>query len=110
MASDEEYLSFLEKADQDLSESLAFAKTQEAQGKAVFKTTDAGAGAPRVIQEACEDAVYVTDADEPFHEVCLKWDGEGLPDEGTGLKRQICLFHPKNNDHSKYRMLCYILS
>ncbi|KAK2600167.1 hypothetical protein QQS21_005112 [Conoideocrella luteorostrata] len=86
MASDEDYMSFLDKANQDLSDGQALAKKQEAQSKAVFKTTDAGAQAPKVIQEACQDAVYVTDADEPFKEVSLKWDGDGLPDEAEFAK------------------------
>ncbi|KAG5971768.1 hypothetical protein E4U55_001088 [Claviceps digitariae] len=81
MASDDDYMSFLDKANRDLSEGQALAKTHDVESKTAFKTTDAGMQAPRVIREACEDAVFVTDADEPFEEVSLKWDGDGLPDE-----------------------------
>ncbi|QUC23844.1 uncharacterized protein UV8b_08085 [Ustilaginoidea virens] len=82
MASDEDYMSFLNKANQDLSDGQALAKHQkEEQGKAAFKTTDQGSQAPKAIQAACRDAIYVTDADEPFEEVSLKWSGDGLPDE-----------------------------
>ncbi|KAG5991814.1 hypothetical protein E4U54_003806, partial [Claviceps lovelessii] len=81
MASDEDYMSFLDKANRDLSDGEALAKKQQEQSKVVFKTTDAGTQPPKVIREACADAVFVTDADEPFEGVSLKWDGNGLPDE-----------------------------
>ncbi|KAG6008205.1 hypothetical protein E4U21_004804 [Claviceps maximensis] len=82
MASDEDYMSFLDKANRDLSDGEALAKKNGVQtSRAVFKATDAGTQAPPVIRQACEDAVFVTDADEPFQEVSLKWDGNGLPDE-----------------------------
>ncbi|KAG6031461.1 hypothetical protein E4U40_007131 [Claviceps sp. LM458 group G5] len=83
MASDKEYMSFLDKANQDPGEGHAVKKQQSAQGgsKTAFKTTDADTQAPQVIKQACADAVYVTEADEPFDEVSLKWNGSGLPDE-----------------------------
>ncbi|QPH06000.1 hypothetical protein C2857_004172 [Epichloe festucae Fl1] len=99
MASDEDYMSFLDKTNQDLSDGQALAKRQEAQSKAVFKTTDAGTQVPKVIKEACEDAVYVTDADEPFEEVSLKWDGSGLPDE-TEFAKLIEHWHAESADIS----------
>ncbi|KAG6036070.1 hypothetical protein E4U41_005771 [Claviceps citrina] len=94
MASDEDYMCFLDKANQDLSDGRALATQQQQQqeeeaqsrGKAVFKTVDEGTQAPRVVREACRDAVFVTDADEPFHEVSLTWDGNGLPDEAEFAK------------------------
>lgn len=94
MASDKEYMSFLDKANQDPGEGHAEKTQQGAQGgrKTAFKTTDADTQAPQVIKEACADAVYVTDADEPFDEVSLKWDGSGLPDESTLLDE--CLDAP----------------
>jgi hypothetical protein len=79
MATDEDYMSFLDKANQDVSGG----KQTTAQGsKFQFKTTDAGSEVPKAIREACKDAVYVSDADEPFEEVSLRWNGDGLPDEG----------------------------
>lgn len=83
MASDEDYMSFLDKANQDLDDGRALAAKQKDQDKAAFKTMDSGTQAPKVIKDACKDAVYVTDADEPFEEVSLKWSGDGLPDESA---------------------------
>ncbi|TGJ79212.1 hypothetical protein E0Z10_g9553 [Xylaria hypoxylon] len=80
MASDEDYMAFLNKANQDLSEGSA---KPQSSNKAEFKATDNGAKIPAAIQEAIKDAFYVSDADEPFVPVCLAWDegGKGLPDE-----------------------------
>lgn len=110
MASDKEYMSFLDKANQDLGEGHAAKKQQGAQGgsKTAFKTTDANTQAPQVIKQACADAVYVTDADEPFDEVSLKWDGSGLPDESTLIERLdppiIRVLHPAPPFLSRLRM------
>jgi hypothetical protein len=80
MATDEDYMSFLNKANQDVSGG----KQATTQGsKFQFKAKDAGSEVPKAIREACKDAVYVSDADEPFEEVSLRWSGDGLPDEGT---------------------------
>jgi hypothetical protein len=82
MANDNDYMAFLGKANQDLDDGKALAGEQaEARSKASFKTLDEGSQAPKVIRDACGDAVYVTEADEPFEEVSLKWTGDGLPDE-----------------------------
>ncbi|KAI0466359.1 hypothetical protein F4859DRAFT_497887 [Xylaria cf. heliscus] len=80
MASDEDYMAFLDKANQDPNE--GHVKTQS-RSKGEFKATDDGAQVPAAIQEATKDAFYVSDADEPFVPVCLAWDegGKGLPDE-----------------------------
>lgn len=79
MASDKDYMAFLDKANQDLDDGKALAT----KSSAAFKTMDEGSQAPKVIRDACQDAVYVTDADEPFEEVSLKWRGDGLPDESA---------------------------
>lgn len=109
MASDEDYMSFLDKTNQDLSDGQALAKRQEAQSNAVFKTTDAGTQVPKVIKEACEDAVYVTDADEPFKEVSLKWDGSGLPDESTRLPSNPPPFSPTPAGFLCYSNHCFLV-
>lgn len=83
MANDEDYMAFLDKANQDLDDGKALAAKQKEQSSAAFKAVDEGSQAPRVIRDACQDAVYVTDADEPFEEVSLKWSGDGLPDESA---------------------------
>lgn len=81
MASDEDYMAFLDKANRDPNE--GYAKPQSSGGAQQFKATDDGAQIPAAIQEATRDAFYVSDADEPFVPVCLAWDetGKGLPDE-----------------------------
>lgn len=83
MASDEDYMAFLNKANQDPSEGQAVKSSSSA--KQTFKTTDSGAQVPAVLKTAVKDAFYTSDADEPFEPVCLNWDegGKGLPDEGT---------------------------
>ncbi|KAI0013206.1 hypothetical protein F4779DRAFT_613735 [Xylariaceae sp. FL0662B] len=80
MASDEDYMAFLDKANRDPSE--GYAKPQSA-GQQEFKAADEGAQIPAAIQEATKDAFYISDADEPFVPVYLAWDenGRGLPDE-----------------------------
>lgn len=87
MASDEDYMAFLDKANKNPSE--GYTKAQSA-NKQDFKATDEGAQIPAVIQEATKDSFYVSDADEPFVPVYLAWDesGKGLPDEGR-LRRGI---------------------
>lgn len=82
MASDEDYMAFLDKANRDPSE--GYSKPQSS-GKQEFKATDDGAQIPAAIQEAVKGTFYSSDADEPFVPVYLAWDesGKGLPDEGT---------------------------
>ncbi|KAI1846521.1 hypothetical protein JX265_004955 [Neoarthrinium moseri] len=78
MASDEDYMAFLDKANKDPSEGYA-----KSASKQDFKATDAGVQVPAVLKSAVKDAFYTSDADEPFVPVCLNWDegGKGLPDE-----------------------------
>ncbi|KAI1205107.1 uncharacterized protein F4807DRAFT_444561 [Annulohypoxylon truncatum] len=80
MASDDDYMAFLNKANEDPSKGYTKAQTSSKQD---FKATDDGAQIPAAIQEATKDSFYVSDADEPFVPVYLAWDegGKGLPDE-----------------------------
>lgn len=82
MGSDEDYMDFLNKANQDPSEGQA-KKSSAPQG---FKAQDSGAQVPKAIADVIKggDKVYISDADEPFEGVALQWDegGKGLPDEG----------------------------
>lgn len=89
MASDDAYLAFLNKANQDPSEGRAAAATATTDSSGPFTTTSAGVEVPRVLREVTQrdDLVYVSDADEPFYPVALRFDGgeekgRGLPDEG----------------------------
>ena len=92
MATDEEYIAFLEKANADPNE--GFTKTQnksKAGGSVNLKAVDKGEEVPVSLKEAIRDKLYVSDADEPFEVVCLRLPGgggkqerkgEGMPDEG----------------------------
>lgn len=78
MASDADYMSFLDKANQDPSQGVA---KQQGGAGVEFKTTDSGAQVPEPLVAATKEAFYTSDADEPFVPVALGWEG-GLPDEG----------------------------
>lgn len=89
MASDEDYMAFLNKANQDPSEGVAApaqAPGQGQEGRARLRTTQQGVEVPAPLARLVGkgDAFYVSDADEPFEAVALGWDeaGKGLPDEG----------------------------
>jgi hypothetical protein len=82
MASDEDYMAFLNKANKDPNEGTA--KTQS-KGKMELKAVDQGVRVPAGLKKATSDAFYISDADEPFVPVCLKFDGKKLPDEGQLL-------------------------
>ncbi|MCJ1362933.1 hypothetical protein MMC16_002039 [Acarospora aff. strigata] len=73
MASDEDYASFLEQANQD----TVAANSSSQSGTAVTKAVDAEV--PEALQQV--QAYYVSDADEPFEPVSLKWEGKNLPSE-----------------------------
>ncbi len=82
MATDEDYMSFLDKANQDPNEGTA--KTQSSE-KVELKAVDDGVKVPEAISKVLGkgEAFYVSDADEPFVGVALKLGkGKGLPDEG----------------------------
>ncbi|KAG8669877.1 hypothetical protein FPOAC2_09218 [Fusarium poae] len=76
MSNDDDYMAFLNKANQDTG---ASASTQD---RTTFKAKDHGAEVHKAIVDVCKKAVYTSDADEPFEEVSLKWQGSnGLPTE-----------------------------
>jgi len=81
MASDEDYMAFLDKANRDPNEGTAKEESNGRGTKIELKATDKGASVPQVLKKATEEAFYVSDADEPFVPVCLKHSGKGLPDE-----------------------------
>jgi hypothetical protein len=86
MATDEEYMAFLDKANADPSAGVA--KKQSRSQQARLKTVDREEDIPVRLREVTKDAFYVSDADEPFEPVCLRlMDGEDtLPDEGAFLR------------------------
>jgi hypothetical protein len=89
MASDEDYMAFLNKANEDPSKGYnttsAAAATGAGSGKIQLKTVDAGVEVPRELKAATdkEEWVYISDADEPFVAVSLRLEGSTLPDEET---------------------------
>ncbi|KAJ9649413.1 hypothetical protein H2199_000188 [Coniosporium tulheliwenetii] len=74
MASDEDYASFLEKANQDTSSKRASTQSKTVKTKAVDTEIP-----PSLLDV---EEYYISDADEPFEPVSLKWDGDGLPSSG----------------------------
>lgn len=74
MASDEAYSNFLDQANQD----TGGASTQSKSKKLSTKSVDAEV--PKALESVEE--YYVSEADEPFEPVSLKWEKEGLPSEG----------------------------
>ncbi|KAJ4398974.1 hypothetical protein N0V85_006145, partial [Neurospora sp. IMI 360204] len=86
MASDESYLAFLNKANEDPSvgypRDRPDAATQKVGGNG-FKTRDEGVALPSPIAKLLDkgDKFYVSDADEPFEGVALRFGEEMLPDE-----------------------------
>ncbi|RDL39094.1 uncharacterized protein BP5553_03434 [Venustampulla echinocandica] len=84
MASDEDYAAFLDKANQDPNEGVT--KQSRSSGKIELKAVDEGVKVPSCLSKATEDVFYVSDADEPFVPVALKYGGKALPDEVTFAK------------------------
>lgn len=82
MASDEEYLSFLNQANEDVGEGSVQAKNATPR-KLQFKAADAGAQIPKELKDPTdkEEWIYISDADEPFVPVSLKLPSSTLPDE-----------------------------
>lgn len=83
MATDEDYMAFLDKANQDPNEGVA---KGSGNGKVQLKNVDEGVKVPACIQKVLkeDDKFYVSEADEPFVGVALKLaKGKGLPDECT---------------------------
>ncbi|KAK5660991.1 hypothetical protein OQA88_12368 [Cercophora sp. LCS_1] len=94
MASDEDYMAFLNKANQDPSE--GYTKTKATAAGGPFKTTDAGEEIPKCLTKVAKgDTFYVSDADEPFVGVALRFGGGGLPDEEEFAKM---IGHPAPQD------------
>jgi len=74
MAADEDYASFLEKANQDTGSKRASTQSKTVRTRAVDTEIP-----PSLLDV---EEYYVSDADEPFEPVSLKWDGDGLPSSG----------------------------
>lgn len=75
MSSDDAYSAFLDQANQDTG-ARATAASQKS-SSAQLKTTDTEVPAALLSVEA----YYVSEADEPFEPVSLKWTGRDMPSE-----------------------------
>jgi len=84
MATDEDYMDFLDKANRDPGEGYPpGAQSTSAEKQMRFRATEEGVRVPAVLRGAVEEGVlYVSESDEPFVEVALAYGGESLPDEG----------------------------
>ena len=71
--SDDAYCSFLDKANQDTGASKASTQSKSASTKAVDTEV------PATLQGV--EQYYVSEADEPFEPVSLKWGGKNMPSE-----------------------------
>lgn len=91
MATDDEYMDFLNKANEDPGQGLASAQAQSGHAKKELKAADHGADIPQPLVKATKDAFYMSDSDEPFVPVSLAWEkGEGLPNEGMSFTFLSC--------------------
>ncbi|KAH7075796.1 hypothetical protein BKA63DRAFT_413726 [Paraphoma chrysanthemicola] len=76
MSSDADYAAFLDKANQD----TGAAEQQDASSKKKsYGTKSVDTAVPKVLEQVEE--YYVSDADEPFEPVALKFDGSDLSAE-----------------------------
>ena len=71
--SDDAYSSFLDKANQDTGASKASTQSKTASKKAVDTEV------PATLQGV--ERYYVSEADEPFEPISLKWGGKNMPSE-----------------------------
>lgn len=89
MATDDEYMDFLNKANEDPGQGSVSTQAQGSKAKKELKAADNGADIPQPLVKATKDAFYMSDSDEPFVPVSLAWEkGEGLPNEGTSFTFQ----------------------
>lgn len=84
MSSDADYAAFLDKANQDTGAGDVSAQSHPSSS---VRTKAVNTEVPQTLQAVEE--YYVSDADEPFEPVSLKWDGDALP--GKGMIFWICI-------------------
>ncbi|KAM0330534.1 hypothetical protein ACHAQA_003481 [Verticillium albo-atrum] len=94
MGSDEDYMAFLDKANEDPNAGRA--KSSSTSKGAELKAQDKGVEVPKAIAAQLKggDKFYVSEADEPFEGVALTWS-KGLPDEGQFAE---LVQHPEAKD------------
>jgi hypothetical protein len=72
MSSDADYAAFLDKANQD----TGAAEQQSTSSKKSYGTKSVDTAVPKALEQVEE--YYVSDADEPFEPVALKYDGSSI--------------------------------
>jgi hypothetical protein len=72
MSSDADYASFLDKANQDTGS----AEQQSSSKKKSYGTKSVDTAVPQILEKVEE--YYISDADEPFEPMALKYDGSSL--------------------------------
>ncbi|KAJ5394515.1 uncharacterized protein N7487_012156 [Penicillium crustosum] len=104
MSSDDAYMSFLDKANADVSGSAP----QQGAGTVKTETVHSSLSVPKPLQSV--DAYYISDTDEPFEPVALKWDGaakaawpsadqlSSLISPDTDLSQSISILSPSSFD------------
>ncbi|KAA8650712.1 uncharacterized protein ATNIH1004_003400 [Aspergillus tanneri] len=87
MSSDDAYMSFLDKANADLNNGRA--QQFQASSTVRTETVDMGVQVPAPLTSV--DAFYVSETDEPFEPVTLKWEGasRGLWPDAAHLSNLI---------------------
>ncbi|KAL4779225.1 hypothetical protein BJX76DRAFT_97449 [Aspergillus varians] len=120
MSSDDAYMSFLNKANADLDSGRSQPTTQQSASIARTETVDANVKVPTPLTSV--DAYYISDTDEPFQPVALKWEraGDGIWPDPSHFSRLIALdtdlspsietlsvsaFDPKNQYSSVVRLV-----
>ncbi|KAJ5822533.1 hypothetical protein N7447_004873 [Penicillium robsamsonii] len=105
MSSDDAYMSFLNKANADSSGSQA---PQQGAGTVKTETVHSSLSIPKPLQSV--NAYYISDTDEPFEPVALKWDGaakgswpsadqlSSLISPDTNLSQSISTLSPSSFD------------
>lgn len=73
MSSDSDYMAFLNKANEGTTS--ATSASNKGSKTPSRKLVTEGLTAPRTLKHGLQDVYYVSDSDEPFEEVALKWDG-----------------------------------
>ena len=75
--SDDTYSSFLDQANQGTGANKVSAKSSNKKSNTKAVDTDVPPGLQNV------QADFISESDEPFEPVSLRWDGKHLPDAGT---------------------------
>ena len=83
--SDEVYSSFLDQANQDTGATRGSASNSSRQ----ISAKAADAEVPAILQKV--DKYYVSESDEPFEPVSLKWNGKKMPSERASCTQNLRL-------------------